>query len=171
MLKDYLNKGISTPIAIIIIAVLVALVGGFTWWQYSEIWEEGTEFLEVKLPEKNKNSDYNGKKDKTTIFLKEIEEETNIDFPEIEEIEFTWNDIQIKGKGFNKEITDGEYIEIKGLLLDKEFNIAITGDGTLAGSVLGFQKDQFVCGLYLKYQEIDFFACGELPKDYEEPKG
>ena len=40
MIKSYLNKGISTPIAISIILVLVILVSGFTWWQYSEIQKE-----------------------------------------------------------------------------------------------------------------------------------
>ena len=48
----YLNKGISTPIAIGIIAILVALVGGFTWWSYSEVRKEETNILEVELPEK-----------------------------------------------------------------------------------------------------------------------
>ncbi len=33
----YLNRGISTPIAITIILILVIAVGGFTWWQYEEI--------------------------------------------------------------------------------------------------------------------------------------
>lgn len=33
----YLNRGISTPIAITIILILVIAVGGFTWWQYGEI--------------------------------------------------------------------------------------------------------------------------------------
>ncbi len=33
----YLNRGISTPIAITIILILVIAIGGFTWWQYGEI--------------------------------------------------------------------------------------------------------------------------------------
>jgi len=52
MLKDTLNKGISTPIAIGIVLILVVLVGGFTWLQYGEIWREVSELPEVELPEK-----------------------------------------------------------------------------------------------------------------------
>jgi len=50
----YLNKGISTPIAISIILILVIAVGGFTWWQYSNMPEDN---LEVELPEKEEVGD------------------------------------------------------------------------------------------------------------------
>jgi len=52
MLKDTLSKGISIPIAIGIVLILVIIVGGFTWWQYGEMWKETSELLEIELPEK-----------------------------------------------------------------------------------------------------------------------
>ncbi len=52
MLKQTFNKGISTPIAVGIILILVILVGGFTWWQYGEMWKESTELPEIEIPEK-----------------------------------------------------------------------------------------------------------------------
>ena len=52
MLKQTLNKGISTPIAIGIILILVILVGGFTWLQYGRMWRERDELPEIKIPEK-----------------------------------------------------------------------------------------------------------------------
>jgi hypothetical protein len=57
MLKDTLNKGISTPIAIGIILILVVAVGGFTWLQYGEMWREASELPEIELPEKEKIED------------------------------------------------------------------------------------------------------------------
>ena len=47
MLKQTLNKGISTPIAISIILILVILVGSFTWWQYTEIQDDGFKPIEI----------------------------------------------------------------------------------------------------------------------------
>lgn len=47
----YLNRGISTPLAIGIILILVVIVGGFTWWQYGEIKREEIEIPEIKIPE------------------------------------------------------------------------------------------------------------------------
>ena len=44
----YLNKGISTPIAIAIILLLAVSVGGITLWRYSEIQEENSELREVQ---------------------------------------------------------------------------------------------------------------------------
>lgn len=54
MLKQTLKKGISTPIAIGIILILVILVGSFTWWQYSETRKGEAEFSEIEIPEKEK---------------------------------------------------------------------------------------------------------------------
>ena len=44
-----LNKGISTPIAIVIILLLAVLVGGITFWQYSEIQKEEIESSGVEI--------------------------------------------------------------------------------------------------------------------------
>lgn len=49
MIKSHLNKGISTPLAIGVILVLVILVGSLTLWQYSKIRKE-----ETQLPESRK---------------------------------------------------------------------------------------------------------------------
>jgi len=43
----YLNRGISTPIAIGIIAILVIVIGGFFWWQYAEIRKEENESFSI----------------------------------------------------------------------------------------------------------------------------
>lgn len=47
----YLNKGISAPIALIIILILAASVGGFTLWQYSEIQKEQIELMSLENEE------------------------------------------------------------------------------------------------------------------------
>jgi|GEM_PF-4048001 len=52
-----MNKKISTPLAIGIILILVIIVGGFTWWQYSEIEKEEAEVSEVQTPEKEEVKD------------------------------------------------------------------------------------------------------------------
>lgn len=52
MINPYLNKGMSTPVAITIVLLLAVLVGGFTWWQYGEIRKEETKLPEIGLPEK-----------------------------------------------------------------------------------------------------------------------
>lgn len=48
----YLNKEISTPVAIIIVLILAVIIGGFTWWQYGEIRKEETKLTKIELPEK-----------------------------------------------------------------------------------------------------------------------
>jgi hypothetical protein len=52
MIKSYLNKGISTPVAILIILILAILVRGFIYWHYLEIRREKTELLNIEIPEK-----------------------------------------------------------------------------------------------------------------------
>ena len=52
MIKSYLNKGISTPVAILIILILAILVRGFIYWQYLEIRREETGLLKIEIPEK-----------------------------------------------------------------------------------------------------------------------
>lgn len=54
MFKYFLNKRISTPIATGIILVLALVVGGYTYWQYSEIQKEESRMLHVKISEKEK---------------------------------------------------------------------------------------------------------------------
>ena len=48
----YLNKGISTPIAIGIILVLAIIVGAVDYWQFSEIKDLKVAVTEFKIPEK-----------------------------------------------------------------------------------------------------------------------
>ena len=50
-MSKYLNKGISTPIAIAIILLFVASVGGITLWQYSEMQKEELELSEMETLE------------------------------------------------------------------------------------------------------------------------
>jgi hypothetical protein len=54
----FLNRGISTPIAIGIITILVIIVGGFALWQRAEITrEENKPLPEVQIPEKEEVGD------------------------------------------------------------------------------------------------------------------
>lgn len=57
MLKGIFNKGIPKFITIGIILILVILVGGFTWWQYSEILKKETDLSEAEILEKEKLKD------------------------------------------------------------------------------------------------------------------
>lgn len=56
MFKDYLNKRISTPIAITIILIIAILAGGLTYWQYSGIQKGGIEMPEIEIPRKANES-------------------------------------------------------------------------------------------------------------------
>ena len=47
---NFLNRGVSTPIAITVILVLAVLVGGFCLWQYSAIQKEKEAMPEVETP-------------------------------------------------------------------------------------------------------------------------
>lgn len=53
----FLNKGISTPVAMGIILILAISIGGFTWWQYLEVEKEKTNVSEVQIPEKEEVED------------------------------------------------------------------------------------------------------------------
>jgi len=66
MLK-YLNKGISTPVALSIILILAIIVGGFIWWEHGKMWKQGIELPEIIIPEK-KETKRSEKKDETTDF-------------------------------------------------------------------------------------------------------
>ena len=50
IVKDYLNRGISTPIAIGVVLVLATGVAGTTYRQYAEIEEIGISLVELKNP-------------------------------------------------------------------------------------------------------------------------
>lgn len=47
----FLNRGISTPLAIGLILILVVVVGGFTLWQFGEIKKAEIEVPEINMPE------------------------------------------------------------------------------------------------------------------------
>lgn len=68
MLKDTFNKGISTPIAIAIVLILVVLVGGFTWLQYRKMWREAPTLIE----ECNQDSDCQDKEYKRSCRIDRI---------------------------------------------------------------------------------------------------
>jgi len=54
----YLNKGISTSLAIGIITILMIIVGGFALWQQAEIEKEENRFSpEIKIPERYGNNE------------------------------------------------------------------------------------------------------------------
>ena len=87
--------------------------------------------------------------------LKNIKQETGIDFSKIKEAEFNWitgvdpkvEEVNIQGKGFEvKEISDEEYNKVEMFLQDKDFEIDNYNifAGTIAGAV-GYKKDKVVC--------------------------
>jgi hypothetical protein len=53
----YLNRGISTPLAITIILILVIALGAFSWWQYEEIKKENSTLNDKDLVEKEEKED------------------------------------------------------------------------------------------------------------------
>jgi len=57
---QYLNKGISTPIAISVLSILAIMVCIFIWWQYLGMEMEGG-LSEMKIPEKENKIFLQGK--------------------------------------------------------------------------------------------------------------
>lgn len=162
-----MNKKISTSIAIGIILFLAILVGGFTYWQFSEVQKENTKSsLEIKIPE-NKEV-----KDEITLLLGKIEKDTNIDFSEIKNIKFDWatdltEKMTIEGKGIEREISKEEIRKIDSFLKNQGFEIdnINSGDATIMG-MTGYKKDNIICTRYGNEMSIDYFACGKLEKPY-----
>ena len=106
-----------------------------------------------------------GEKDQVVLFLERMEEETGIDFSEIEEIELKWNieteekieTLIIEGKGFKadsllseKERRLSKFLEDSGFKVDM-LNIAA---GTVA-YLTGYEKEEMVCLVYGKILEAD----------------
>ena len=93
--------------------------------------------------------------DNVSALLEDLERETNIDFSNIESIEFRWavridpkvQEINIQGEGFNVErISDEQYRNIESFLKNRGFEIDVynMAAGTISG-LTGYQKDQLVC--------------------------
>ena len=102
----YLNKGISTPLAIAIILILAMTVGVITWWQYGEIKKEENLKQEVKI---SKNEEI---KNSTAT-----EEEKNIEF-EQKELEIVINFCREKGYYESDFLPPEEYLSPKAFLLN-----------------------------------------------------
>ncbi|XOB40381.1 MAG: hypothetical protein ACKKMR_03680 [Candidatus Nealsonbacteria bacterium] len=93
--------------------------------------------------------------DEILTLLENLEQETGIDFSEIQPVEFKWvvkvdpkvEEVDIEGKGFEaKRISNGQYDSVESFLIDRGFekNLYNIADATFVGLV-GYKKDQIVC--------------------------
>ena len=138
MLKQYLNKGISTPLALFIIIVLASIVGAFTLWQYSEIQKKETNLTEVKIL------------DKTTIFEKEStstqlgENTSTIESISTEEIDTSdWKTYRNKEFGFEIKSPKEWQVNVKELELSSRILITFKEreSGTYFGIGVNYPAD------------------------------
>jgi len=93
--------------------------------------------------------------DEVLVLLENLEQETGIDFSEIQDVEFKWivkvdptiTEEIVTGKGFEaNRISSEQYDSVESFLIDRGFekdlyNIA---DGLFVG-LAGYKKDQIVC--------------------------
>ena len=93
--------------------------------------------------------------DNVSVLLEDLKRETNIDFSNIESVEFQWvvkvdpkiQEINIQGERFNVErISDEQYRNIESFLKNRGFEVDVynMAAGTISG-LTGYQKDQLVC--------------------------
>lgn len=151
---------------IIIVILIVIVVGGLGYLIYQSMPKEETKPEEAAEEEAE---------DEISILLEELEQETGIDFSEIEEAEIFWivkvdpklEEATIEGKGFEVEgISDLQGTKIENFLESRGFVVDIynVADGTIVGAV-GYKKDQIVCSVvegFSGYKE----ATGEwIPPD------
>jgi len=127
---------------IIIAIVIIIIILGLGYWFYQ---------LTPTSEEENKKE----VKDEVSILLEDLKQETEIDFSEIQPVEFKWvvkvdpkvEGVDIEGKGFEAtRISTEQYDSIELFLKDNGFEVDLynIADGTFAGLV-GYEKDQTVC--------------------------
>ena len=167
----------KTIIAIIIIIIIV----GLSYWLYQS----------TLTPEEETKEEVKGE---VLILLENIEQETGIDFSEIQDVEFKWivkvdpeiAEEIVTGKGFEVEkISSEQYDSIHPFFIDNGFETDIYNfaAGTISG-LTGYKKDKAVCtvaGGLTGYKEAEgqwippetdkwdvTVKCGKLEKTYME---
>jgi len=124
----------------LIIIILIIVVGGAFWLSS----KQEAPPIEPEEPE-----------DEVVNLLENLKQETNIDFPAIEDVEFDWlvekyqeiTRIAIQGKGFEAErISDEQYRNVESFLKNKGFEADVynAAAGTISG-LDGYRKDYLVC--------------------------
>jgi len=93
--------------------------------------------------------------DEVSVLLESLEQETGIDFSEIQPVDFKWvvkvdpkvEEEAVSGKGFEAErISSEQYDSVESFLADRGFEVDLynMADGTFVG-LKGYKKDQIVC--------------------------
>ena len=125
---------------ILIIIILIIVVGGAFWLSSKK------EASPIELEETE---------DEVVELLENLKQETNIDFPAIQDVEFDWlvekyqeiTRVAIQGKGFEAErISDEQYRNVESFLKNKGFEADVynAAAGTISG-LDGYRKDYLVC--------------------------
>lgn len=129
----------------VVSVVSVIIVFGLGYWFYGSI----------ITPEQETEQET---KHEIVLVLEELEQETGIDFSEIEQTEFKWvikvdpkvEEVDIEGKGFEvKEISSEQFDSIYSFFKDKGFEIDLynIADGTISG-LRGYKKDKVACVVF-----------------------
>ncbi len=93
--------------------------------------------------------------DEISSLLNNLEQETGIDFSEIQSLGFKWvvkvdpevQEVDIEGKGFEaNRISSEQYDSVESFLEDKGFEVDVynVAAGTVSG-LAGYKKDQLIC--------------------------
>ncbi|XOB46418.1 MAG: hypothetical protein ACKKMV_03140 [Candidatus Nealsonbacteria bacterium] len=116
---------------------------------------------EVKVCDCGPDKCFNGSEcvssDEVSVLLEDLEQETGIDFSEIQPVEFKWvvkvdpkvEEVDISGKGFEaNRISSEQYDSIEQFLKDNGFEVDIynIAAGTISEST-GYKKDKAVCAV------------------------
>jgi len=114
---------------------------------------------EVKICDCGTDKCFNGSEcvslDEVSVLLEDLEQETGIDFSEIQDVEFKWVvkvdpeiiEETVAGKGFEAtDISSEQYDSVESFLIDRGFekDLYNMADGTFVG-LKGYKKDQIVC--------------------------
>jgi len=114
---------------------------------------------QVKICDCGPDKCFNGSEcvslDEVSVLLEDLEQETGIDFSEIQDVEFKWvvkvdpkvEEETVTGKGFEAtDISSEQYDSVESFLIDRGFekDLYNMADGTIS-ELTGYRKDKAVC--------------------------
>ena len=174
-----MKKYILLLVILIFIGIIITIVSDIffstTFWSGEDSWIcQNKEWVKHGQPSAPKPEALCGEldesKDELSLFLMTLENETKIDFSDIQDIEFNWvlevkperHETTVKGKGFEAvRVSEQKYQKATSFLENKDFAIDIPniadGAGTVGGSI-GYKKDNIVCTLvagFTGYKEAE----------------